>query len=89
MARVVFTAHLQRHLASPPAEVGGRTVGEALEQVFAANPGLRSYVLDDQGGVRKHVSVFVDGAQIRDRERLGDPIAEGSEIYVLQALSGG
>jgi molybdopterin converting factor small subunit len=89
VARVVFTANLQRHLASPPAEVPGRTVREALEAVFASNPRLRSYVLDDQGCVRKHVSVFVDGEQVRDRERLADAVAPGAEIYVLQALSGG
>jgi len=89
MARVVFTANLQRHLASPPAEVAARTVREALEAVFAGNPRLRSYVLDDQGCVRKHVSIFVDGEQLRDRERLEDAIAAGAEIYVLQALSGG
>jgi sulfur-carrier protein len=33
--------------------------------------------------------VFVDGKQIEDRERLGDAVAPGSELYVMQALSGG
>jgi molybdopterin synthase sulfur carrier subunit len=89
VARVVFTANLQRHLPSPPAEVSGRTVREALEAVFAGNPLLRSYLLDDQGRVRKHVSIFVDGEQLRDRERQGDAVGPDAEIYVLQALSGG
>jgi molybdopterin synthase sulfur carrier subunit len=39
--------------------------------------------------VRKHMNVFVDGRQVRDRERLGDPVDAASEIYVMQALSGG
>jgi molybdopterin synthase sulfur carrier subunit len=33
--------------------------------------------------------VFIDGNQIEDRERLSDPVAPSSEVYVMQALSGG
>jgi molybdopterin synthase sulfur carrier subunit len=89
MPRVVFTANLARHVASAPASVPGATVREALEAVFASNPALRSYVLDDQGQVRKHMSVFVDGEQVRDRRQLSDPVGPDGEIYVMQALSGG
>ncbi len=89
MARVVFTANLQRHVSCPTVEVSAGTVRDALEGVFAANGVLRSYVLDDQGRVRKHMSVFVDGEQIQDRSGLSDPIRADSEIYVMQALSGG
>jgi hypothetical protein len=46
-------------------------------------------VLDDQGEVRKHVAVYVDGRQISDRRRLSDPVGGTSEIWVLQAHSGG
>lgn len=89
MARVVFTENIQRHVACPPTEADGATVREVLEQVFAANPAARSYVLDDQGAVRKHMSIFVDGTLIRDRNRLSDPVSPSSSVYVFQALSGG
>jgi sulfur-carrier protein len=89
MPRVVFTSNLQRHLACPEREVEGRTVAQALETVFADTPQLREYVLDDQGHVRKHVHIYVDGQRIADRERLTDGLEPGSEIFVLQALSGG
>jgi sulfur-carrier protein len=89
MPRVVFTANIQRHLVCPPAEVAGRTVREVLDAVFAGNKGARGYVLDDQGALRKHMIVFIDGSQIRDRERLSDVVAADAEVYVLQALSGG
>ena len=62
---------------------------EALEEVFAANPRARGYVLDDQGALRKHMQVFVDGEMVRDRTGLSDPVGEASEVYVMQALSGG
>ncbi|MDX1388781.1 MAG: MoaD/ThiS family protein [Acidobacteriota bacterium] len=89
MPRVVFTPNLERHVAAPPADVTGATVRELLDGVFESNPKLRGYVLDDQGRLRQHVVVFVNGEMIRDRERLGDEVGENDEIFVMQALSGG
>ncbi|HZL71135.1 MAG TPA: MoaD/ThiS family protein [Planctomycetota bacterium] len=89
MARVTFTANLQQHLAAPPIEAAGRTVREVLEAAFRDNPKLRSYVLDDQGAIRKHMVVFVNGRAIADRIGLADPVPDGAEVYVMQALSGG
>jgi len=89
MPEVKFTQNLERHLAAPPATVAGATVREALDQVFAGNPRLRGYVLDEQGRLRKHVLIFIDGEMIADRRSLGDPVAPDSEVVVMQALSGG
>ena len=89
MAKVFFTANIQRHVACPETEAAGGTVREVLEGVFAANPQARSYVLDDQAALRKHMTIFIDGHIIRDRARLSDAVAETSHIHVFQALSGG
>jgi molybdopterin synthase sulfur carrier subunit len=89
MPRVVFTSNLQRHVACPESEVAGGTVAQALAAVFSQAPQVRDYVLDEQGHVRKHVHIYVDGQRISDREHLSDTVASGSEICVLQALSGG
>jgi sulfur-carrier protein len=89
MPRVVFTSNLQRHIACPERDVAAGTVAQAFEVVFAEIPALREYVLDDQGHVRKHVHIYVDGQRIADRERLTDEVEPASEIFVLQALSGG
>lgn len=89
MPRVTFTAHLQRYVGRPDCEVDGTTVAAALEAAFARHPQVRDYVLDEQGAVRKHMVVFVDGARLQDRKRLSDPVAPETEIHVLQALSGG
>jgi molybdopterin converting factor small subunit len=89
MPIVSFTSALRRFLDAPPAEVAGRTVSEALAAVFAERPALRGYVLDDQGAVRRHVAVYVNGVTLRDRKRLSDPVGPNDEIYVFQALTGG
>lgn len=87
--RVSFTSSLQRHVSCPAEQVGGATVREALEQYFARHPQVRSYVLDEQGALRHHVVVFVDGGQLRDRSGQQEPIGEASDLYIMQALSGG
>lgn len=89
MATVHFTSHLQKFADAGAVEASGRTVGEALRAALAENDLLRSYVLDDQGRLRRHVAVYAGGKMIADRIGLSDPIDEAAEVYVMQALSGG
>ena len=67
----------------------GATVGEALDAVFESIPRARGYVWDDRGAIRRHMGIFVDGVGVSERKGLSNPIRAGSEIYVMQALSGG
>jgi molybdopterin synthase sulfur carrier subunit len=85
MPRVVFTSNLQRYVSCPARDATGETVLAVLQEVFDQEPQIRCYVLDEQGELRKHVFIFVDG----QRARLNNPVGEKSEIYVLQALTGG
>jgi len=89
MPLVRFTAHLARYADASELRADGATLRDVLEAVFARRPILRSYLLDDQGGLRKHVSAFVDGDQIRDRRLLTDVVTPTSTIDLIQALSGG
>ena len=89
MPTVSFTRALERFLAAPSATVEAATLGEALAAVFAARPALRGYLLDDQGALRRHVAVYVNGEAVRDRAGLSDPVGPRDEIHVFQALSGG
>jgi len=89
MATIRFTSHLVRHRPAPQVKAEGGTVAEVLARGFEGDDLLRSYVLDEQGRLRKHVNVYLDGKLISDRVRLTDPVRPEAEIYVLQALSGG
>jgi molybdopterin converting factor small subunit len=89
MARVEFTPQLRRFVETPVVETGAATLRAALDEVFAAHPRLRGYVLDDQGHLRANVVVFVDGRRVRERVRLDEALAPDSRVHVLQALSGG
>ena len=89
MLAAVDDQHPLAFLDAPPTSVDGATVADALGQVFAANPRLRGYVLDEHGRVRQHVTVFVGDAPLVDRATLSDGVGPETEIFVLQALSGG
>lgn len=89
MARVFFTANLRRHVECSSMEAEGVTVAQVLAQVFAAQDRLGAYVLDDQGALRKHMTILVDGLRIGDLDKLTDPVKPTSEVWVMQALSGG
>jgi molybdopterin synthase sulfur carrier subunit len=89
MPKVTFTCALQRFLPAPSSQVEGATVADALAAVFGSHPLLRGYVLDDQGALRRHVVIYLQGRRVSERAKLTDPVGPCDEIFVFQALSGG
>ena len=89
VATVRFTESIQRHVQCPTREVPGATLRDVLEGYFAGNERARGYVLDDQGALRKHMAIFIDGRQVRDRIALTDPVDDNAVIDLIQSLSGG
>lgn len=90
MAYVRFTRHLQRFFPDlREVEVEAATVGQLVRALDAMHPGLAAYLVDDRGALRPHVNVFVEDVLIRDRATLSDPLDTRSNVYILQALSGG
>lgn len=73
----------------PQVETSAADLRSALNACFADHPRLRGYVLDEQGCLRENVVIFIDGQRARDPKRLDDALAPTSQVYILQALSGG
>ena len=89
MAEVHFTAWLRQLVPNGPLHAPGGTVGDTLAGVFAAQPQVRAYVLDERGLLRKHVCIFADGKRLANGVALSHPIGPNAKLYVMQALSGG
>ena len=89
MAQLHFPINLSRQIMCPDAVIEASNVAELLRQYFSQHPKVKSYILDDQGTVRKHVVILIDGINMRDREYLTDKLKAHSEVHVFQALSGG
>jgi hypothetical protein len=89
MATVRFTESIQRHVLCPTRQVTGATVRQVLDSYFGDNERARGYVLDDQGCLRRHMAIFIDGRQIHDRQGLSDSVGDDSTVDLIQSLSGG
>ena len=89
LARVVFTRHLASLSPAGGLRADGDTLKAVLTEVFAACPQLKGYILDDQGRIRRHIAVFVDGTLLDRSTAMEAAVTPSSEIYVMQALSGG
>jgi molybdopterin synthase sulfur carrier subunit len=89
VATVRFTESIQRHVQCPTRQISGATLREVLDGYFKDNERARGYVLDDQGALRKHMAIFIDGRQVRDRAALSDPVGNDAVVDLIQSLSGG
>jgi molybdopterin converting factor small subunit len=70
---------------SPQVEVGGATVGEALQALERAHPPIVGWILDEHGRIRQHVNVFHDGERAREETAVGND----DVLHVMSAISGG
>jgi hypothetical protein len=90
MAYVKFTPNLKRFFPDlQPVEIEADTVADVLAVVDARWKGLADYIVDEQGCLRKHVNIFIGDELISDKQNLSDAVDSDTQIYIMQALSGG
>ena len=70
-------------------DTSGDTLRDALEGLFAAYPGVRDRVLTERREIRQHVNVFVGKREARTLDGLATPLANGMEVSIIPAISGG
>jgi molybdopterin converting factor small subunit len=69
-------------------DVGGSTVAEALDDLFAKHPALRDRVTQD-GELSRFINVYVNDRDVRYREGLETSIGVDDTIILLPAMAGG
>jgi molybdopterin converting factor small subunit len=60
-----------------------------LEQIERSHPALYRSICDDTGAVRRHVNLFVNTTDMRDREGINTALAPGDVVTIMPAVSGG
>jgi molybdopterin synthase sulfur carrier subunit len=65
--------------------VDGATVGALLRDLERAQPAVSGWILDERGGIRRHINVFVNG----EPGSVDTPVAADDRVDVLPAISGG
>ena len=70
-------------------EIEASTVKEVLDNLDAKYPGFRSSLCDESGALRRFINIYLDGEDVRFLDNLATPVADGSEIAIVPAISGG
>jgi molybdopterin synthase sulfur carrier subunit len=84
--RVLIPSPLRSYTGAAWVQAQGRTVGEVLADLDRQYPGIRFRMIDEQDRMRPHVRFFVNERQTFDLAQL---LADGDELLIVQALSGG
>jgi molybdopterin converting factor small subunit len=67
----------------------GATVGAVLDALEAAHPGFKDRLLDADGGLRRFVNLYVADDDVRFRDGLATPVADGETVSIIPAVAGG
>ena len=65
------------------------SVRAALENLERSEGALYRNICDETGAVRRHLNVFVNTENVRDREGVDTKLRPGDEVTILPAVSGG
>lgn len=80
-----------RKLTNDLAEVSaaGGNVGDIIENLDKAFPGMKERIYDDAGEVRRFILIHVNGEDIRFLDGLKTNVADRDEVSITPALAGG
>ena len=65
--------------------VDGVNIKEVLDQLFKVYPDIKNHLIDDEGGLRNFVNIFING----EKANLKTDVSEGSDIRIIPSIAGG
>lgn len=90
MPQIEFSLQLSEHVECPAlGDLPTGTLRNGLAQWFERYPKLSGYLLDSEGNLRGHLSVFIDGSMVVAEDALDQQVSDGCEVFIMQAISGG
>ncbi len=70
-------------------EIAGNSVGEIIENLGSAHPGIKERICDEQGEVRRFINIYVNEEDIRFLTGKETPLKDGDEMSIIPAIAGG
>ncbi|MFI7697610.1 MoaD/ThiS family protein [Nonomuraea sp. NPDC049480] len=67
----------------------GATLDELITNLESRHPGIKGRLIDDAGGLRRFVNVYLNDEDVRFLGGLGTPVSDGDTVTVLPAVAGG
>ncbi len=89
MIRVALTANLRQYYPEARFEAPVASLRELLAAMDRVRPHFSRYILEDHDRIRRHVNIFIDGEVLIDRTDIDSTLPSGTEVHIMQALSGG
>jgi sulfur-carrier protein len=84
--KVLIASPLRSYTGTNEVDAAAPTLSRLLEELDRRYPGIRFRMIDEQGGIRRHIRVFVNGEQTFN---LAQSLGPTDEVHIVQALSGG
>ena len=70
-------------------DADGTTVGQIVESLESAYPGMRERLIDDDGDLRHFVNIYLNGEDIRYIDGLKSSVSDNDELSIVPAVAGG
>lgn len=67
----------------------GNSLGECIDALDAAFPGIKERLCDETGEVRRFVNIYINGEDVRFLQGLATPLKDGDEVSIVPAVAGG
>jgi sulfur-carrier protein len=84
--QVLIPGALHSYTGGSRVQASGATLAEVLSDLDSQYPGIRFRMIDEQDQVRRHIRIFINGAQVH---ALSHALTPADEVIIVQALSGG
>ncbi len=68
--------------------IEGSTVGEIIDNLEKAHPGIKDRLCDEKG-VRRFVNIYANEEDIRFLDNLKTVLKEGDSLSIVPAIAGG
>ncbi|HEX4851713.1 MAG TPA: MoaD/ThiS family protein [Puia sp.] len=90
MATVIIPTPLRKFTNNTSRlQVKAENVGDTIREITLNFPDLKKHLLDDQGGVRSFLNIFIGNDDVRDLQNEETPVKEDSVISIVPAIAGG
>jgi molybdopterin synthase sulfur carrier subunit len=90
MATVIIPTPLRKFTGNTARlNIKAATIKEAVEELTLNFPDLKKHLLDEQGGIRSFVNVFVGDDDIRNLQQDQTPLKEDTVVSIVPAIAGG
>jgi molybdopterin converting factor small subunit len=90
MAKILIPTPLRQYTeGQKEVEVGGATVGEALDALTSRYADLRKQVFTDEGKLRSFVNVYLDEEDVRYLDKEKTPLTPNATLSIVPSIAGG